>query len=126
MNQRRIEIADLICEGLEDVPGLTLPIVQPGNKHVFHLFPLRIDAIEFGMNKDQFIATMINEHGVKIGTHYIPLHWSTAFQRRGSKRGQFPNAEAIFEQQVTLPMHPRLTNEAVNYLVESIRKCRRR
>ena len=126
LNQRRIDIADLICDGLEDVPGLSLPTVQPGNKHVFHLFPLRIDANEFGMSKDQFIATMIKEYGIKIGTHYIPLHWSTAFQRRGFKRGQFPNAEAIFAQQVTLPMHPRLTNEAVDYLVDCIRKCCRR
>lgn len=126
MNQRRIEIADLLCEGLEDVPGLTLPTVQSGNKHVFHLFPLRIDASEFGMSKDQFIATMINEYGIKVGTHYIPLHWSTAFQKRGFKRGQFPNTEAIFEHQVTLPVHPRLTNEALDYLVGSIRKCCRR
>ena len=89
MNQRRIEIADSICEGLEDVSGLTLPTVTPGNKHVYHLFPLRIDPKEFGMTKDQFIAAMINEYGIKIGTHYIPLHWSTAFQRRGFKRGRF-------------------------------------
>ncbi len=126
MNQRRIEIADSICEGLEDVSGLTLPTVTPGNKHVYHLFPLRIDPKEFGMTKDQFIAAMINEYGIKIGTHYIPLHWSTAFQRRGFKRGQFPNAEAIFERQVTLPIHPRLTNEAVAYLVDCIRTCHQR
>ncbi|NUM53016.1 MAG: DegT/DnrJ/EryC1/StrS family aminotransferase [Candidatus Hydrogenedentes bacterium] len=126
MNQRRIEIADMVCEGLEDVPGLALPTVQPGNKHVFHLFPLRIDAREFGMAKDQFIATMIAEFGIKIGTHYIPLHWSTAFQRRGFRPGQFPNAEAIFETQVTLPIHPRLTDDAVEYLVQCIRTCCRR
>ena len=123
MNQRRIEIADMIGEGLDGVAGLTLPVVMPGNKHVFHLFPLRIDAKAFGMTKDQFIATMIAEYGIKIGTHYIPLHWSTAFQRRGFKRGQFPNAEALFERQVTLPVHPRLTDEAVAYLVDCIRAC---
>lgn len=126
MNRRRIEIAHAICEGLQDVPGLTLPVTSPGNKHVFHLFPLRIDPVEFGMNKDTFIATMSKEYGIKIGTHYIPLHWSTAFQRRGFRRGQFPNAEAIFERQVTLPIHPRLTDDAVGYLVDCIRKCCRR
>lgn len=125
-NDRRIAIADMICEGLEDVPGLALPQVLPGNKHVFHLFPLRIDANEFGMSKDEFIKTMIAEFGIKVGTHYIPLHWSTAFQRRGFKRGQFPNAEAVFETQVTLPIHPRLTDDAVAYLVACIRKCHRR
>jgi dTDP-4-amino-4,6-dideoxygalactose transaminase len=126
MNQRRIEIADMICEGLDGLAGLTLPVVQPGKRHVFHLFPLRIQAAEFGMTKDQFIAAMIAEHGIKIGTHYIPLHWSTAFQRRGYKRGQFPNTEALFEQQVTLPIHPRLMNDAVAYLIDCIRKCHRR
>ncbi len=125
LNQRRIDNADYLSVALRDVPGLTLPVTRPGNKHVFHLYPLQIDAAKYGRTKDDFIHTMLHERGVKVGTHYTPLHYATAFQRRGFQRGQFPVVEAVAERLVTLPINPRQSREALNYLVESVRSlCR--
>jgi len=64
---------------------------------------------------------MLYEKGVKVGTHYIPLHWTTAFQNRGFRGGQFPVADRVGENLVTLPINPRQTREALDYLIESIR-----
>jgi dTDP-4-amino-4,6-dideoxygalactose transaminase len=83
-----------------------------------------IDAKEFGMNKEDFIYDLLNKFGIKVGFHYIPLHYSTAFVNRGYKKGQFPNAEKLGEQLVTLPVHPRQTEEALAYLVKSIKDLR--
>ena len=125
MNQRRIECAAYLSNKLADVPGLKLPSVAPGCKHVFHLYPLEIDAAVFGMNKEEFVYAMFHEHGIKVGTHYIPLHYSTAFQKRGFHRGQFPVVEQVAERLVTLPLHPRLTGEALDYLVACIKSLGR-
>lgn len=119
-NQRRIDHAAYLTEALADVPGLALPIVRPNCKHTFHLYPVMIDPDRFGMNKIDFVFAMLHERGIKVGTHYNPLHWSTAFQNRGYRRGQFPNAEQVGERLVTLPINPRQTPEALEYLVESI------
>lgn len=125
LNQRRIDNADYLSVALRDVPGLTLPVTRPGNKHVFHLYPLQIDAAKYGRAKDDFIHTMLHERGVKVGTQYTPLHYATAFQRRGFRRGQFPVVEAVAERLVTLPINPRQSREALDYLVESVRSlCR--
>lgn len=121
LNQRRIENAAYLTEGLKDVAGLSLPVIQPENKHVFHLYPVMIEPAEYGMNKEDFIYTMLHKYGIKIGFHYIPLHWSTAFQKRGFKRGRFPNAEKLAEQLVTLPINPRQTTAALDYLIQSIK-----
>jgi len=121
-NQRRIELAAYLTERLQDVPGLRTPAVLPGRKHVFHLYPLEIDAARFGMNKEDFIHAMLHEDGIKIGTHYIPLHYSTAFRKRGFGPGQFPVVEAVANRLVTLPLHPRLTFEALDYMIACIRK----
>jgi dTDP-4-amino-4,6-dideoxygalactose transaminase len=120
LNQRRIDNATYLTEGLKDVPGLTLPSVLPGNKHVFHLYPVMIDPDEYGWNKDDFIYKMLYEYGIKVGFHYIPLHWTTAFKNLGFKPGQFPNAEKAGEQVVTLPLHPRQTKEALDYLIDCV------
>jgi len=124
LNHRRIDNAAYITEGLENVPGLTLPKVRPYNKHVFHLYPIMIDPKEFGMNKEDFIYDLLHKFGIKAGFHYIPLHYSTAFKNRGFKKGQFPNAEKLGEQLVTLPINPRQTEEALAYLVQSIKDLR--
>ncbi|HVM87964.1 MAG TPA: DegT/DnrJ/EryC1/StrS family aminotransferase [Puia sp.] len=121
LNAKRIQNAAYLTEALKDVPGLTLPKVKAYNKHVFHLYPVMINAKEFGMNKEDFIYTMLNKYGIKVGFHYIPLHYSTAFKNRGFKKGQFPNAEKLGEELVTLPINPRQTEEALEYLVKSIK-----
>lgn len=125
LNQRRIDNAAYLSAGLRDVPGLTLPTVMPGRKHVFHLYPVQIDPARFGRTRDEFVHAMLYERGVKVGTHYTPLHYATAFQRRGFRRGQFPVAEAVAERLVTLPIHPRQSREALDYLVESVQALRR-
>jgi dTDP-4-amino-4,6-dideoxygalactose transaminase len=121
LNQRRIDNAAYLTAGLQDVPGLTLPTVAPGCKHVFHLYPVQIDAARFGLGKDDFIHALLHQHGIKVGTHYSPVHLTTAFQRRGFRKGACPVAEAIAERLVTLPINPRQTQEALDYLIESIR-----
>ena len=120
-NQRRIDNAAYLTERLKEVPGLTLPTVKLENKHVFHLYPVLIDPEGYGMGKDDFIYAMLYERGIKVGTHYTPIHLSRAFTRRGFKKGQYPVTEAVAERLVTLPINPRQSREALDYLIESIK-----
>ena len=126
LNQRRIDNAARLTAGLKDVPGLTLPVTQPGHKHVFHLYPVQLDAAAYGMGKEDFVHAMLHERGIKVGTHYSPLHLTTAFRRRGFQPGDFPVAEAVASRLVTLPINPRQTPEALDYLIESVRALARR
>jgi dTDP-4-amino-4,6-dideoxygalactose transaminase len=121
LNERRRQNADYLTQGLSEVPGLKLPVTLTGNKHTFHLYPVMIDPEVYGKNKVDFVYAMLHEKGIKVGTHYNPLHWSTAFQNRGFARGQFPNAEKVGECLVTLPINPRQTREALDYLIQSVR-----
>jgi dTDP-4-amino-4,6-dideoxygalactose transaminase len=77
------------------------------------------------MTKVDFIHAMLYERGIKVGTHYNPLNWSTAFQKLGYRRGQFPQAEKVGANLVTLPISPRQTRDALDYLIESIRAIAR-
>jgi dTDP-4-amino-4,6-dideoxygalactose transaminase len=125
LNQRRIDNAAHLSAGLRDVPGVTLPVVSPGCKHVFHLYPIQLDPEKFGRTKDDFIYAMLYDRGIKVGTHYTPLHYTTAFQKRGFWKGQYPAAEAVAERLVTLPINPRQTREALDYLIESVQHLSR-
>lgn len=125
LNQKRIDIARQLDERLAGIPGLTLPTPDTDGKHVYHLYPILIDPAVYGLSKEDLIHTMYYEKGIKLGIHYIPLHYSTAFQKRGFKKGDFPVAESLAERLITLPVHPRWTQEGLDYLVESFKALSR-
>jgi perosamine synthetase len=119
-NARRIENARYLGEKLAGIRGLTLPRVMAGATHVYHLYPVLIQPEEFGMGKEDFIDAMFHTHGIKVGTHYTPIHLSQAFRQRGFKKGQYPVAEAAADRLVTLPINPRQTRETLDHLVQCI------
>jgi perosamine synthetase len=122
LNAKRRENAAYLTQALAEVPGLTLPRTSENCHHVFHVYPVQVDAEAYGMTRDDLVHRLFHEYGIRVGTHYIPLHWSKAFQDRGFKRGQFPIAERIFQGLITLPVHPRLTRDALDYMIDSMRR----
>jgi len=118
-NQRRIEIANRLTEKLSGVENLTLPYVDPRGKHVFHLYVIQVEK-DFPVNKTDFMWKMYTEKGIKVWSHYMPIHLTDPYLAQGHEQGECPVAEAAFEKYVSLPIHPRLTDEAVDYVASSI------
>lgn len=119
-NDRRIELANQYCERLCGIPGLTLPYVAPDVKHVFHSFCVKVEP-GFRLNKEEFMWELYANKRIKVWSHYMPIHLTTAYRNLGHGEGECPAAEALFNKYVSLPIHPRLTPEAVDYLTSSIR-----
>jgi perosamine synthetase len=118
-NNRRREIADIYRQRLEKLPGLGMPHVPPENHHVYHVFCVRV-LPEFTRDKEDFMWQLYTERRVKVWSHYMPIHLTTAFRKLGHGPGECPVAEELFSQYVSLPIHPRLTPEAIEYLLTSI------
>src|SRR5258708_2900586 len=121
LNERRIEIARKYTEGLQGIEGLTLPFVAPENKHVFHVYPLLLEA-SYARTKAQFMWDMYTEKRIKVWSHYMPIHLTTAYRNLGHHSGECPVAEKLFEKYVSIPIHPRMTDEVIQYVVDSIRE----
>jgi len=126
LNARRIAIAEYLSARLANVKGLTIPHVAAHSTHVFHLYPVLVDADVFGMGKTELMRRLLHEHGIKAGTHYIPLNWTTAYRKRGHREGECPIAEAAFDRLITLPIHPRLTEDDLDYMASAIRSLAQR
>jgi perosamine synthetase len=120
LNARRREIASRYSAGLRDVAGLTLPWTAPENRHAFHIYCVQIEA-DFGCSKDEFMWEMYTERRVRVWQHYMPIHLTTAWRNMGHGEGECPVAERAFSKYVSLPLHPRLTDEAIEYLIASVR-----
>jgi dTDP-4-amino-4,6-dideoxygalactose transaminase len=98
-----------------------LPIEnQCENGHVYHLYVLRVTE-ECVVDRDTLQAKL-SELGVQTGIHYpIPCHLQPAYKHLGYSEGDFPMAEMLSRQILSLPMYPGLSNDQVNYVVASIK-----
>lgn len=102
--------------------GLVLPVIaDQGIRHAYHLFSVLVTP-EFGIDRDAFI-TALSECGIGTGVHYLsmtqhPFHAETL----ELYADDFPNAETVSSQTVSIPLSPALTDDDVKRVVDAIRE----
>ncbi len=119
---RRNEIIAAYNKNLAELKNITLPYSPEGLITAFHLYITLIDFKSIGMNRADFINTLIKE---KIGTqvHYIPVHLQPYYQKNWNcKAGMLPNAEAYYEKALSLPLYPMMTDEQVSHVITHVRR----
>ncbi len=111
-NKRRREIAAKYTSSLNTY--LKTPSEPEGYYSVYHQYTIRTG------ERDRLKAFM-NERGVSTAIHYpLPLHLQLAFEYLGYKKGDFPVAEKACGEVLSLPVYPELTDEMVDYVIETI------
>jgi perosamine synthetase len=121
LNARRLAIAGKYSERLQGIEGLTLPFTYPGVKHVFHVYSVLLEE-GFKRSKEDFMWDIYTTKKIKAWSHYMPIHLTTAYRKLGHGPGECPVAEKLFEKYVSIPIHPRMSDEAVQYVIDSIRE----
>ncbi|MDX2056032.1 MAG: DegT/DnrJ/EryC1/StrS family aminotransferase [Polyangiaceae bacterium] len=121
LNERRRTLARKLTDLLAGIPGLRLPREESGNRHVFHLFVVQLDG-GFALSKEDFMWRLWHDFGIKAWSNYMPIHLTHPYRQQGHAEGECPVAEAAFERYVSLPLHPRLSDAAIEYMASSIRK----
>ena len=110
-NERRRKLASLYCERLAALPGLHLP--ERGDAgHSWHMFVARLDLAHLTLTRQELIERM-RERGIGIGIHYPAMHLFTCYRAMGYRSGQFPNAERIGWETITLPLFPAMSEDDV-------------
>jgi dTDP-4-amino-4,6-dideoxygalactose transaminase len=111
--KRRKEIAKIYEQRLADVKHIITP---PHKKeHIFTHYIIKINR-----NRDAF-ARALKERGISTGLHYIPLHLLSYYkQKYNLKITAFGSALSSYQQILSLPMYPALTDDEVNYICDQI------
>ncbi len=107
-NSRRAKIAARYNSGLKRLP-LGLPVTPPGFKHIFHLYSITTQ-------KRDALAAHLEKRGIGAAVYYpSPLHLEPCFRSLGYRNEDFPVAEKICRQILSLPVYPELTesNQAI-------------
>jgi dTDP-4-amino-4,6-dideoxygalactose transaminase len=102
-NSLRREKAEVYRCLLADIEGLTLPVEHSWSRAVYHLYVVRV-------KERMSVQDGMRQQGVGTGIHYpIPLHLQKAYQHLRYRKGDFPVAEQVSSEIISLPMYPQLT-----------------
>ncbi len=130
MRSRREAIARRYTEGLRGVRGLSTPAQAPGVRHAWHLYQIAVAtggdgpgrAVPDGRLDRTALALALREDGIGTSVHFKPLHLFQYYQERvGVRSGQFPVAERCFQETLSLPIYPDLTDSEVDRIMDRIR-----
>ena len=118
--EARARYANMYSKAFADVPELETPIVHGGRKHAWHLFVLRLRTERLKIDRAQFIEKL-RARNIGTSVHFIPVHLHPFYQRTfGYKPGDFPVADELYQRIVSLPLYPRMTQQDVEYVIDSV------
>jgi dTDP-4-amino-4,6-dideoxygalactose transaminase len=113
-NTARRAIAQEYTKRLSGMPGVATPVETPDVKHVYHLYVIRTE------RRDELLD-WLQRHGVHAGIHYpVPIHLQEACRDLGYNEGDFPVAERVSKEIISLPIYPELGIDDVNYVCQTI------
>jgi dTDP-4-amino-4,6-dideoxygalactose transaminase len=119
---RRASVAERYSEAFKNEPVLQVPFVERGVEHAWHLYLLRLRPERLRIGRNQFVEEM-KGRGVGVSVHCIPLHTMDFYQRSfGYRNGEFPVAEDLFSRCVSLPIYARMSDQDIDYVIESVLK----
>lgn len=121
MWRRRAAIAEKYTQALSSFDGFLIPPVADDIQHAWHLFVILVNPEAMRIHRDQVIEEL-KARGIGSSVHFIPLHTHPYYQKEwGYRMGQFPRAESHFDRCLSLPIYPRMTDEDVDRVIESLK-----
>ena len=120
-NQARNRAAAQYYHALESLEskGISLLENPSGIGHVYHLYVIRLSQL-LAIQRDK-LQQYLNEGGIQTGIHYpVPCHLQPAYRYLGYQLGDFPVAESLCEQILSLPMYPGLESHQIELVREKL------
>ena len=118
---RRNELASMYNKLLANIGFIRLPIVKSNIRHAWHIYTI---LLEKSINRDDFFKYMKNAN-IGVNVHYIPVYRHSYYiENLNFNKNDFPVTEDIFKRIITLPLFPRMENDSLEYIAETIRKYR--
>lgn len=112
--RKRQSNAEYLSNGLKGVNGITVPIMRCNCEHVFHQYTIR------AKDRDELVKTL-TEKGVGTGIYYpVPTHKQPFYQELGYN-DSMPKCEKAASEVISLPVHPSVTQNELDYIIEVIK-----
>jgi dTDP-4-amino-4,6-dideoxygalactose transaminase len=114
LSKKRQKLAKRYNQLFNDHPSIQ-PVLRNYKTVVPHIYVVRI----CGMKDRKRIQQKMLKKGIQVGHHYQPNHWLSLYKNDESQ--SLPVTDSVFPELMSLPLHPDLTEEDINYIVTELK-----
>jgi perosamine synthetase len=118
---RRRKIAQIYNEAFYDLEGIIVPYQRQQANSSWHLYILQFDLKHFSASRDQIFAALKAEN-IGVNVHYLPVYLQPYYKSLGYSAGLCSIAEQVFEQMITIPLFPKMTDGDVQDVIRAVKK----
>ncbi|ALF08746.1 UDP-4-amino-4,6-dideoxy-N-acetyl-beta-L-altrosamine transaminase [Parageobacillus thermoglucosidasius] len=119
--ERRREIANMYNEAFKTMDSVIVPMQLERTQSGWHLYVLQLKLDKLKRSRREIFESLRAEN-IGVHVHYIPVYWHPYYQKLGYRKGICPKAEQWYEQALTLPIFPKMTDEDVNDVIEAVKR----
>jgi dTDP-4-amino-4,6-dideoxygalactose transaminase len=112
-------IADFYDSKLSKL-SLCLPNRSDMSYSAFHLYIIRLNLGELNSKSHHDVFVELQNKGVGVNLHYIPVHLQPYYRKLGFELGDFPQAEAYYSEAISLPIYPTLSVDDKEYVIQAL------
>ena len=118
--ERRRQIAERYLREFAGL-GLLFQEADPARtRHAWHLFAVRLPLESLRMDR-KAAYRLLRRKGLGVNVHYLPVHLQPFYRKRFSYRpGAYPEAERYYDQALTLPLFPRMTEQETDTVIRCV------
>lgn len=118
---RRKEIVKRYNEVFSDMPEIIVQKDIEASDSLRHLYILRLNPDKLKLNRKQFYDAMAAEN-IMCNVHYIPVYLQPFYANRGYKPGLCPKAEELYQNMMSIPLHPSMSDKDVDDVICAVKK----
>ena len=118
--EKRRQIASSYDNALASIPGIQPLSVKKHVLHAYHLYVIRVNPDALGFTRNDLFQKLRN-NGIGTNVHYIPVHLHPYYRKHfGTHSTLFPIAEKVYDQILSIPIYPGMTDEDVKKVIQVI------
>ena len=120
-SKRRKEIVKRYNEAFLNIPQIQVQKEIPASDTTRHLYILRLRTHLLTCNRREFFDALRAEN-IYAQVHYLPVYWHSYYEKLGYAKGLCPNAEAYYEQSLSLPLFYGMSDQDVSDVIQAVIK----
>lgn len=113
--KRRKEIARIYDESFAGNENIQIPYQMEGCENAYHLYVIRVKN-----KKRKEVFEQLRAAGIGVNVHYIPVYKHPYYQKHGYNSVCCLNAEEYYDECISLPIYPMLTEDEQRYVIEKV------
>lgn len=118
----RQDYAMVYDHAFSDIPEITIPVKAKNRDHIYSLYTILLDTSNLKISRDE-IVDELKKAQIGVSVYFIPVHLFSYYKNTYKyKVGNFPQAEAVFEKIISLPLYPKMSPSDLKYVIKTLKK----